>query len=104
LDAQQVQDLNAPITAAYDGLDLCSSLTLAFAPHGLACDYRYGCIWITTPADARNWRDTTGVAQLHPPDGSALGGEWDRVLPLDVEAADLPLNAVLIRCKAAALR
>jgi len=56
---------------------LATVLTLRLAPHGLVCDYRYGCIWITTPSDAKNWRDPTGVAEIKPARGTLLAAAWD---------------------------
>jgi hypothetical protein len=73
----RVPDVNLPITKEERGMDLCSALTLLTAPHELGCDYRYGCIWITTAADAEDWHDPTGVSELKPPNGSGLARIWE---------------------------
>jgi len=52
-----------PITEEFQGIDLCSVLTVMTAPRGLGCDYRYGSLWITTAEDTNNWRDPTGVLE-----------------------------------------
>lgn len=95
IDRHFVRNLELPITADYSGLDLVSTLTLTLAPHGLACDCRYGTLWVTTAEGARAWRDPTGVSEVKPPPGSLLAAEWNRILPIGVEAKDLPLAAVI---------
>jgi hypothetical protein len=87
----QFKELSAdmPITDVYQGIDLCSALTLMTAPRGLGCDYRYGSLWITSAADTNDWRDSTGVAQLKPPAHSALARVWNE--PVAVSFEEMPL-------------
>jgi hypothetical protein len=66
-----------PITAEYRGIDLIAALDILTATHNLACDYRFGCIWITTPKDVAVWRDPTGVSEIKPPKDSALASAWN---------------------------
>src|SRR5262245_14482809 len=77
LDTKGGFDLNLPITGTYRGLELQSALVLMLAPHGLACDYRYGVLCVTTAESAKNWRDKTGVEDIRPPAGSSLARAWD---------------------------
>jgi hypothetical protein len=77
LDGKQIPEGDLPITAWYRGIDLAPTLTLVLAPHGLAWDYRYGCVWITTAEDAKNWHDPTGVADIKLPTDSVLGRAWN---------------------------
>src|SRR5262245_11699903 len=93
LDTRHLRDTERPISADCNGVDLCSALTLLTAPFDLACDYRYGTIWITTAADAEDWADPTGVAGLKPRAGSALARAWNEpsmnVIVPDQQLADL---------------
>jgi hypothetical protein len=93
LDQRRIPDIDLPLTGAYSGIGLGSALTLLTAPHGLACDYRYGGLWITTDADAKDWRDPTGVAKIQPPSGSSLASAWNE--PITVQAINLTLADVL---------
>jgi len=77
LDGKQIAEADQPFTAWYRGIDLAPTLTLLLAPHGLAWDYRYGCLWITTSDDAKDWRDPTGVAEIKLPRDSALAHAWN---------------------------
>jgi hypothetical protein len=78
---------------AFWDMDLCTALTLLTEPRGLACDYRYGCLWITTANDVLDWYDPTGVSEIEPGEGSVLAGVWDE--PVNVRAAHTPLRAAL---------
>jgi len=98
LDAKLGKNLDLPITASYRGIDLCSALLLLTAPNGLACDYRYGCIWITTAEDGNDWHDPTGVTELKPPKGSPLELAWNEVSPA-VDCVQMPLTEVLAYLK-----
>src|SRR5205085_5131148 len=77
LDARGDFALDLPITSSCRGLDLQSALVVMTAPHGLACDYRYGALWITKADDMKDWRDPTGVADVKPPSGSQLARSWN---------------------------
>ena len=72
MDMKLVPNAEMPITEFCIGLDLASTLTLLTSPRGVACDYRYGCIWLTTAEDAKDWHDPTGVANVKPPNGMLL--------------------------------
>jgi hypothetical protein len=61
-----------PITCEYHSLDLATILTLITAEYDLACDYRFGGLWFTTPEDVKEWRDPTGVAEVRPAADSAF--------------------------------
>jgi hypothetical protein len=89
----KVPEPDLPITIDEKGFDLCSALTLLTSPHDLGCDYRYGCIWITTAADAEDWHDPTGVADLKPPRGSSLARAWNE--PAELIFFDTPLKDIL---------
>lgn len=84
-DTKTLPEPDLPITAAYAGIELGSVLTLLTEPQDLACDYRYGSLWITTAEDAKNWHDPTGVSNIMPPKNSALAKAWNEPVPL-VEA------------------
>src|SRR5262245_56612419 len=62
------------------------------APHGLACDYRYGSVWITKTDKMKHWQDPTGIAEIKPPTGSALARSWNEPIAADYSA---PLGQVL---------
>jgi hypothetical protein len=93
LDISKVEDIDLPIAEVACDSDLCTILTLLTEPRGLACDYRYGCLWITTADDARDWRDPTGVAEIEPTAGSVLENVWNE--PVDVEAINQPLTTAV---------
>lgn len=95
LDNSRIADKQLPIIAACKGIDLCSALTLLTFQNDLACDYRYGLIWITTADDADDWHDPTGVADIQPPPDSPLARAWDE--PTGLGAIDEPLAPVLAR-------
>lgn len=93
LDSRANFPLDVPVTATLSGLDLQSALAVITAPHGLACDYRYGLIWITKAEDVKNWRDPTGVADIRPPGGSSLSRAWNE--PIVIDSVQLPLADVM---------
>ena len=84
-------DTSQTVTAEGYGLDLVSALNLFAADHGLTCDYRYGAIWLTSPADAEGWRDPTGVADIVPPAGSQLADAWNERVVLSVKRQRLAI-------------
>jgi hypothetical protein len=71
---------------------------LLTAPHGLGCDYRYGCIWITTAEDGTDWRDRTGILDVKPLKDSALARAWNEISP-PVDCVQTPLTEVLAYLK-----
>ena len=77
IDPSPALQADMPITGQYQGIDLCSALTLITASQNLGCDYRYGCLWITTADDAKDWYDPTGVSEIKPPKDSALARVWN---------------------------
>lgn len=89
LDPMIKSNIDLPLTGEYRGIDLCSALLLLTAPHGLGCDYRYGCIWITTAEDCNDWHDPTGVSNIKPPKGSPLAHAWNE--PMAVDFIESPL-------------
>ncbi len=70
----------------------CISATLASG--GLTCDYRYGCLWITTPQGLAKWREPTGVSQIQPSAGSALASRWNEDVTFEM-AQGLEFSRVL---------
>jgi hypothetical protein len=76
LDPHHV-DSKHPINFDWDGLQAATSLDLLAAENDLACDYRYGLLWLTSLADAEDWRDPTGVSEIVPPAGSQLAQSWN---------------------------
>lgn len=90
LDPKLGPKIDLPLTAEHSGGDLCSALLLLTAPHNLGCDYRYGCIWVTTADDCGNWHDPTGVSEIKPPSNSLLAKVWNENVVLD--AVEMPLK------------
>jgi hypothetical protein len=76
IDRQHI-DETRPITIDCGGADLYSSLTMIAHEYGMACDVRYGCVWLTSPESALHWKDSTGVEALIPPGGSKLSKAWN---------------------------
>lgn len=95
VDSPRVPDPMTPITAVVPELEMASALVILTEPLGLACDYRYGCLWITTAEDAENWRDPTGVAEIKPAIDSVLHRSWNELVSVD--AVNEPLAEVLSR-------
>jgi hypothetical protein len=86
-------DPNLPVTCNALDIPLSAALTVMMHEKNLACDVRYGCIWITSPSDTKNWHDPTGVAEIFPPADSLLATAWKE--PVTVLASQLPLDQVL---------
>ena len=82
-----------PVTLEIDELDLCSTITLIANELGLACDYRFGCVWFTTQADSRDWQDLTNIEGIDPPKGSLLDTLWNEPVPRMIE--EMPLRSAL---------
>jgi len=93
LDPIRIEDPDQPLTVALRGIHLRSALILLMAPHNLACDYRYGCLWITTADDAQDWHDPTGVSEIMPPKDSALARAWNE--PASIDVVEVPLIRAL---------
>jgi hypothetical protein len=74
-------------------IPLGASLTVMAAEHDLACDVRYGCIWITTAEDAEHWHDPTGIAEIVPPADSLLAKSWNETVT--IAAIEKPLAILL---------
>jgi hypothetical protein len=62
----------------------------------LACDYRYGVLWIDRRAEVGNWQDPTGVNRLQPPAGSRLAETWDHVGPVGMDFVSTPFSDALL--------
>ncbi len=86
-------NVNQPLTDNWKGIPLSAALTLMTAPHDLACDYRYGHVWVASAKDVQNWRDPTGVADIVPPKDSQLARSWNE--PVEVQAIEQPLADVV---------
>ena len=84
-------DLRVTINALE--IDLASALAIMATNHDLACHFRYGSIWITSPDDANDWSDPTGVTDTAPSDGSDLELTWNE--PVNVLVEEQPLVDVL---------
>jgi hypothetical protein len=69
---------NPPNSRTMIGIDLLSSFAVLAQLHGLGCDYRYGCLWITSAEDARDWTDPTGVLEIQPKEGTSLAEIWSQ--------------------------
>jgi hypothetical protein len=98
LDHKLGPKFDLPITGEYRGCDLYTVLLLLTAPNGLACDYRYGCVWITSAEDGYDWREPTGVAEIKPPKDTALARAWNEISP-PVDTVQTPLTEVLAYMK-----
>jgi hypothetical protein len=82
-----------PIDGVWNDLPFSVALTAVAGLGGLACDYRYGFLWITTAEDAQDWHDPTGVADLVPPKDSQLAKSLNE--PVVVQGINKPLAEVL---------
>ena len=82
-------DPKITITEQLSEIPLSSALAVLTVPHGLACDCRYGLLWITSAEDAKAWRDPTGVAEIQPPPGSQLARAWNSAA--EIGAKEMPL-------------
>jgi hypothetical protein len=92
VDAKHVQ-ADRPVTADLRGLDFQSMLAILASSQGLAWDYRYGCLWITTPEQAAADNEPTGVEKLQPEEESALARVWNE--PISIDVINKPLTTVL---------
>jgi hypothetical protein len=88
-------DSKPPLTCQLKGIPLATALEVIVAQANHACDYRYGCLWITSAEDAQDWRDPSGVTEIEPPKDSQLARSWDE--PVVVRAIDQPMAAVLAK-------
>ena len=77
----------------WEGIDAWCLLAIIGSDNDLGFDYRYGCLWITSPTDAENWNDLTGVADIVPPKGSQLARSWNG--PVGFAALNQPLADVI---------
>jgi hypothetical protein len=93
VDADAGVDVDQPVTGSCEGMQFGSLLAVIAGSNGVACDYRYGMLWITTPEDADDWHDPTGLADIVPPKDSPLARAWNE--PVAVEAMNMPLATVL---------
>ena len=93
LDSRILQT-NFDFAREQSGLDLCSALTVLTVPHGLACDYRYDCIWITLAGEA-GLPDPTGVSDLKRAEIAAPAAAWTKTFDL-AEPDPRPLADVLV--------
>jgi len=82
-----------PQPASMHDLDASAFLLQTVQLHGAALDYRYGFIWVTTPQDAQDWHDPTGIAEIRLPKDSPLAQAWEE--PSQIEALNMPLDTVL---------
>ncbi|MCI0358139.1 MAG: hypothetical protein L0211_06635 [Planctomycetaceae bacterium] len=82
-----------PLTSQLQGMQLSWAIQILMAPIDHACDYRYGCLWITSAEDVKNWKDPTGVADINPPKGSPLARAWNE--PIAVSPINQPLGEVI---------
>jgi len=76
------------------GAEFGTALWLFADRYGLACDYRYGVLWITTPDDVP-WEDPTGVNLIVPPAGSDLEAAWNQPLSEGADFVLTPLRDAL---------
>ncbi len=97
VDLNRVPQADLPLTADLKGIDFCSALTLLTAPHDLGCDYRYGCIWITTAKDTEDWHDPTGVSSIAPAKNSSLARAWNDSDPFPINLTKQPLAPLVTR-------
>ncbi len=72
-------------------LPLIVALDRLLSPHGLACDYRYGVLWIDRTAAIALWQDKTGVDEIRPPPASALAEIWERTDLVGMHFVQTPL-------------
>jgi hypothetical protein len=93
LDTRRIKDCDLPVTLFVKGVDLCSGMTLLTEPNDLAFDYRYGLLYLTTAENVKDWRDSTGVADIQPAAGSDMARAWNELT--DLEAIESTLDAEL---------
>lgn len=89
--SRKIKRIDAPVTCDLKGAPLIVAFGTILQPHGLVCDYRYGCLWITTPQLAGN--DRTGVDKLVPPADSNLATVWDT--PSSIDYIETPIAEAL---------
>jgi hypothetical protein len=63
-----IQEINAPLYTAFDKI---------LRPLDLVVDYRFGVLVVVDAEGAADWRDATGVLDLHPSPGSPLESRLD---------------------------
>jgi hypothetical protein len=93
-DARVVPAGDLYITCKLDRMPLITALYETLSPSGLACDWRYGGIWIDKADAIKDWKDPTGVSQIVPPPASRLAGEWNKKMTIDV--VEMPLHDVCL--------
>ena len=89
IDPKTIAKPDVPLTACLRGIDLQSTLAILLGLHDLACDYRYGCLWVTTPEDAATWTERTGVSAMKPSPGSDVARAWNEPVKIDVRQLSL---------------
>jgi hypothetical protein len=80
---QTTVDVGTPITLELSEIGLLPALAVLTESSGMCCDYRYGCLWVTGPANGQEWVDPTGVAEIHPVSGSALAAAWEEPVTIN---------------------
>jgi hypothetical protein len=92
IDAAHV-DPQVRVNCNATDIPLVVALAIMASERGLACDYRYGCVWITSAEDVKEWRDPTGIVGLVPPQGSQLAAAWNE--PVALAVLKMPLAQAL---------
>lgn len=92
LDAAGV-NAETNVTIQEQDIPLCLALHLLLEPRALTCVQRFDLLWITTRANAKSWRDRTGLETLRPEPGSALADALSR-LARSPDFLETPLQEV----------
>jgi hypothetical protein len=85
------EERELPVTTPETALPLIVALDRLLAPNGLACDYRYGVLWIDRASAIADWQDNTGVSEIRPPTGSTLAQIWERTDHLGMAFVETPI-------------
>ena len=67
----------SPVTVNVKGWPLLAGFDVILAPQELAMDYRFGVLCIVDAKGAEEWRDATGVMELHPAKETLLASRLD---------------------------
>jgi hypothetical protein len=86
-------DPQTPVSVRWEGVDYVSALVLLGLENDLGCVYRYGVIWITTPEQAREWPDPTGVEPLSEEADTLSIESWNEAT--SISAVRRPLSDLL---------
>ena len=86
-----------PITINERSVQMFAGLHDIAAQHELAIDYRFHAFWLTTPKALAAWKDTTGVSDLKPAEGSPLAKALPEPAKFDLLATPISKLSEVMR-------